>query len=115
LLHHHYGLLTFTDAAPAGLPCDGMGLMPGQTRSWIALRLNSNHHFLAGLQKARAAAARMVGLFLSGDVLRLWPFVAPRVELLMGIDRFHAARREAGAVKTLMPMPGDHTFHSLDA
>ncbi|NBU27888.1 MAG: hypothetical protein EBS42_06650 [Caulobacteraceae bacterium] len=113
LLSGHYVQLNFIDAAPAGFDCDGIGLKPDQTRSWIALRWNGDHHVLAGWAKTSAAAAKLGTPVLRGDVLCLGSTEAPQVEMKIGIDRFHAAQKEAEALEALMRRPGDHAVLAL--
>ena len=113
LLSGHYVQLNFIDAAPAGFDCDGVGLRPGQTMSWIALRRNGDHHVLAGVTKTSAEAAKLGAPVLRGNVLCLGPSEAPQVEIKIGIDRFHAAQKESEALEAMMRGPGDHAVHAL--
>jgi uncharacterized membrane-anchored protein len=113
LLGGHYVQLNFIDAAPAGFECDGVGLKPGQTRSWVVLRRNGDRHVLAGLAKTSAAAAKLGAPVLRGEVLCLGPSEAPQVEIKIGIDRFHTAQKEAEALEAMMRGPGDNAVLAL--
>ncbi|MDH4386278.1 MAG: GDYXXLXY domain-containing protein [Caulobacter sp.] len=113
LLSGHYVQLDFLDAAPPGFDCNRMGLKPGEPDGWIALRPIGDHHGLSGVAKTSAAAARLGGPVLRGEVLCLGPPEARQVALKIGIDRFHAAQKEAEALEALMRTPGDHAVFAL--
>jgi uncharacterized membrane-anchored protein len=113
LLSGHYVQLDFMDVAPAGFDCDQVGLKSDQTDSWIALRTKGDRHVLAGSAKTRESAARLGSPVLRGQVLCLGPSEAPQVTLKIGIDRFHAAQKEAEALEAIIRRPGDHTVLAM--
>ena len=113
LLSGHYVQLDFMDAAPAGFDCDRVDAKSGQTDNWIALRPIADHHGLTGVATTREAAARLGSPVLRGEVLCLGPADAPQVALKIGIERFHAAEKEAQALEALMRAPGDHAVFAL--
>ena len=113
LLSGHYVQLDFVDTGPAGFSCGQDGFTPDPSDNWIALRMNGDRQVLAGVAKTRESAARLGSPVLRGQVLCLGPSEAPQVSLKIGIDRFHAAQKEAEALEALVRRPGDHTVLAL--
>lgn len=113
LLSGHYVQLDFIDAAPAGLDCDSASPQRGAVQSWIALRPNGDHHRLSGVAISREAALRLGSPVLRGEVTCLGTAETPQAALEIGIERFHAAQKEAQALEALMRTSGDHAVFAL--
>jgi uncharacterized membrane-anchored protein len=106
LLSGHYVQLDFTEPMAPGASCgapthfDPLGR--GNQEGWVALKLNGDHHRFAGVGRTRAEAAKYGPVQVRGSAVCTDFSDDPRAQLYLGLDRFHAAQKEAEALETLV-------------
>lgn len=105
LLTGHYAALELGESLPAGAPCPPgtergppTGPFEGRARGWVALRRAGSDWRVAGMADSRAGALRLGEAALRGGA----ECRGGRVELDIGIARFHADQGEAEALERLL-------------
>jgi len=118
LLTGHYVALRFSEPLPAGAACpDGMedlGAMRSRDlKPWLALKVIGGQARVVGVGATRDAAKAFGSLQVQGSV-SCDPDTAddPRaLQLDIGIERFHAAQKDAEALQTALRGSTDETPH----
>lgn len=112
LLTGHYVQFQMQETLTAGTTCPPGIRGPDRTPRWIALAPNGGHHSVAGAAASRAQALALGGIAVRGRVNcyegrepvapgrgEVSPGTRrPRVDLDLGIRRFHADQQEAEAI-----------------
>jgi len=118
LLTGHYVSLQLVQSFPAGQPCPP-GMENPQGPGWIALTPGPRAALATGFAPSRQGAARLGPIQLKGSVncgaAGAGEDRPGRIELRVGVDRFHAGQREAEALDRALSdrKPGDQSAYAI--
>lgn len=93
----HYVAFRLQDAAPACPP--GVRDYGPSPAKWVALRPDGPRHRVSGAAATRAQAMALGQVAVRGRAFCVQPPGGPRVNLDVGVDRFHADQQEAEAIE----------------
>lgn len=115
LLSGHYVRLDFNEPMMSGVSCAAAAPFGQQPKNeeWVALKPNGDRHSFAGVGRTRAEAARHGPVQVRGNAFCMGMPDTPRAQLNIGLDRFHAAQKEAEALEKLVRSPDGHRVLAL--